>query len=181
MIKTVPLCSLGTIATISKGIWVKTAIAKSYSREELEKIYKLEVNDIVLRKDIYGTGKKIAVLVKDCSIAVIPNGASLVIHPDTNKVFPLYLKAFLEFLPSGKVLQELKIQNQKKLLSKGSLKKLKIPLPTLEEQFSLASEYDKVSSVYYLDRYRNPIIEQYNSLMKFFWSCYQTCQNGIIN
>ncbi len=172
MIENVPFISLGTIATISKGLWIKSSIVKTYSRKELEEIYKLEKDDIVLRKDIYCTGKKITALVKETSPAIIPDSSSLVIHPDTTKVYPLYLKSFLEFLPSEKVINELKIQSKKKLLSKGRLEKLSIPLPSLEEQISLASEYDKVSTVYYLDRYRNPIIEQYNSLMKFFWNCY---------
>lgn len=172
MIENVSFVSLSRIATISKGIWVKSAIAKSYSRIELEEKYRLQKDDIVLRKDMYGTSKKLTVLVKDASTVVIPNGASLVIHPDVVQVYPLYLKAFLEFLPSDKVIKELKIKSKKKLLSKGSLEKLNIPLPTMEEQIFLASGYDKVSTVYYLDRYCNPIIEQYNSLIKFLWNCY---------
>ena len=55
---------------------------------------------------------------------------------------------------------------------KGSLEKLLVPLPSLEEQIQLSSEYEKVKTVDFYHRYANPIIEQYDSLMNFFWTCY---------
>ena len=116
--------------------------------------------------------KKIAVLIKDTTIVVVPNGSSLIIRPDITKLFPPYLKAFLEFIPSDKVIKELKLTSQKHLISKGSLEKLLFPLPSLEEQIQLSSEYEKVKTVDFYHRYANPIIEQYDSLMNFFWTCY---------
>ena len=121
---------------------------------------------------MYSTGKKIAVLIKDTTIVVVPNGSSLIIRPDTIKLFPVYLKAFLEFLPSDIVIKELKLTSKKHLLSKGSLSKLLVPLPPVTEQIALSDKYDKVKTVDFYHRYANPIIEQYDSLMNFFWTCY---------
>lgn len=113
-----------------------------------------------------------AAVIKHSSEKLIPGTSSLIIRPDISIVNPVYLKAFLEFIPSDKALKELNISNQKKLLSKGSLSKLKIPLPSLQEQINMTSNYEKVQTVELYDRYRNPVIEQYNSLKKFFWSYY---------
>lgn len=163
---------LKQISTISKGISIKSKIWKNTSRNELEEHYGVQKNDVVISRKIYSTGKKIAVLIKDTTIVVVPNGSSLIIRPDITKLFPPYLKAFFEFIPSDKVIKELKLTSQKHLLSKGSLEKLFVPLPSLEEQIQLSSEYEKVKTVDFYHRYANPIIEQYDSLMNFFWTCY---------
>lgn len=163
---------LKQISKISKGISIKSKIWKNTSRNELEEHYGVQKNDVVISRKIYSTGKKIAVLIKDTTIVVVPNGSSLIIRPDITKLFPPYLKAFLEFLPSDKAIKELKITSKKHLLSKGSLSKLLIPLPTLEEQIALSDKYDKVKTVDLEHRYCNPIIEQYDSLRKHFWNCY---------
>ena len=163
---------LKEISKISKGISVKSKTWKSTSRDEIEEQYGVQKNDIVISKKIYSTGKKIAVLIKDTTITVVPSGSSLIIRPDTTRLFSPYLKAFLEFIPSDKVIKELNLISQKHLLSKGSLEKLLVPLPSLEEQMQLSSEYEKVKNVDLNNRYCNPIIEQYDSLRKFFWDCY---------
>ena len=163
---------LKQISKISKGISIKSKIWKNTSRNELEEHYGVQKNDVVISRKIYSTGKKIAVLIKDTTIVVVPNGSSLIIRPDITKLFPPYLKAFLEFIPSDKVIKELKLTSQKHLISKGSLEKLLVPLPSLEEQIQLSSEYEKVKTVDFYHRYSNPIIEQYDSLMNFFWTCY---------
>ncbi len=169
----IPFVPLKEIATINQGISVRSKRWKSSTREEIEDLYGLQKNDVVILRKMYSNGKKIAALVENTKIVVVPSGASLIIRPDITKIFPLYLKAFLEFLPSVKVIKELKITNKKHLLSKGSLLKLLIPLPTLEEQIALSDKYDKVKTVDLEHRYCNPIIEQYDLLRKFFWSCYQ--------
>lgn len=163
---------LKEISTIHKGLSVKSKIWKNTLRDEIEKQYGVQKNDIVISRKIYSTGKKIAVLVKDMTVVVVPSGSSLIIRPDITRIFPLYLKAFLEFIPSDKVIKELKLTSKKHLLSKGCLEKLLIPLPSVEEQIQLSSDYDKVKTVDLNHRYCNPIIEQYDSLMKFFWSYY---------
>ena len=172
---------LKQISKISKGISIKSNIWKNTSRIELEEHYGVQKNDVVISRKIYSTGKKIAVLIKDTTIVVVPNGSSLIIRPDITKLFPPYLKAFLEFIPSDKVIKELKLTSQKHLLSKGSLEKLFVPLPSLEEQIQLSSEYEKVKTVDFYHRYANPIIEQYDSLMIFLWNCYQTEKKDIIS
>ncbi len=168
----IPFVPLKEIATINQGLSVRSKIWKSSTREVIEDLYGLQKNDVIILRKMYSNGKKIAALVEDTKIVVVPSGASLIIRPDTTKIFPLYLKAFLEFLPSDKVIKELKITSKKLLLSKGSLSKLLIPLPTLEEQISLSDKYDKVKTVDLEYRYCNPIIEQYDSLRKHFWNCY---------
>lgn len=164
---------LGDIAEISKGIWLNSKTAKNLSRDNIEEQYGVQKNDVVISRKMYSSGEKFAALVENTTVVQVPSGASLIIRPDTTKIFPLYLKAFLEFLPSDKVIKELKLTSKKHLLSKGSLSKLLIPLPTLEEQIALSDKYDKVKTVDLEHRYCNPIIEQYDSLRKFFWSCYQ--------
>ena len=163
---------LKEIATINQGLSVRSKIWKFSTREEIEDLYGLQKNDVVILRKMYSNGKKIAALVEDTKIVIVPSGASLIIRPDITKIFPLYLKAFLEFLASDKVIKELKITSKKHLLSKGSLSKLLIPLPTLEEQIALSDKYDKVKTVDLEHRYCNPIIEQYDSLRKHFWNCY---------
>ena len=163
---------LGDIAKISKGIWLNSKTAKNLSRDNIEKQYGVQKNDVVISRKMYSTEKKFAALVENTTVLLVPSGASLIIRPDITKIFPLYLKAFLEFLASDKVIKELKITSKKHLLSKGSLSKLLIPLPTLEEQIALSDKYDKVKTVDLEHRYCNPIIEQYDSLIKFFWTCY---------
>ena len=169
----IPFVPLKEIATINQGLSIRSKIWKSSTREEIEDLYGLQKNDVVILRKMYSNGKKIAALVENTKIVVVPSGASLIIRPDITKIFPLYLKAFLEFLPSDKAIKELKITSKKLLLSKGSLSKLLIPLPTLEEQIALSDKYDKVKTVDLEHRYCNPIIEQYDSLRKFFWSCYK--------
>lgn len=164
---------LKELATIYQGISVSSKKWKNSSKEEVEEQFGLQKNDIVILRKMYSNGKKIAALVEDTKIVVVPGGSSLVIRPDTNKIFPLYLKAFLEFLPSDKVIKELNLTSKKHLLSKGSLSKLLVPLLELNEQIELSNKYDKVKTVDLEYRYCNPIIEQYDSLRKFFWSCYQ--------
>ena len=174
------LC-LGDIAEISKGIWLNSETAKRLSRNDIEEQYGVQENDVVISRKMYSTGKKVAALVENTTVVLVPSGASLIIRPDTTKIFPLYLKAFLEFLPSDKVIKELKLTSKKHLLSKGSLSKLLIPLPELTTQIELSDKYDKIKTVDFYHRYANPIIEQYDSLMKFFWNCYQPDKREIIN
>ena len=143
----IPFVPLKEIATINQGLSVRSKIWKSSTREEIEDLYGLQKNDVVILRKMYSNGKKIAALVENTKIVVVPSGASLIIRSDTTKIFPLYLKAFLEFLASDKVIKELKITSKKHLLSKGSLSKLLIPLPTLEEQIALSDKYDKVKTV----------------------------------
>ncbi len=163
---------LKEIATINQGLSVRSKIWKFSTREEIEDMYGLRKNDVVILRKMYSNGKKIAALVEDTKIVVVPGGASLIIRPDTTKLFPLYLKTFLEFLPSDIVIKELKLTSKKHLLSKGSLSKLLVPLPPVTEQIALSDKYDKVKTVDFYHRYANPIIEQYDSLMNFFWTCY---------
>ncbi len=172
---------LGDIAEISKGIWLNSKTAKNLSRDNIEEQFGVQKNDVVISRKMYSTGKKVAALVENTTVVLVPSGASLIIRPDTTKIFPLYLKAFLEFLPSDKVIKELKLTSKKHLLSKGSLSKLLIPLPELTAQIELSDKYDKIKTVDFYHRYANPIIEQYDSLMKFFWNCYQPDKREIIN
>ena len=168
----IPFVPLKEIATINQGLSVRSKIWKFSTREEIEDMYVLRKNDVVILRKMYSNGKKIAALVEDTKIVVVPGGASLIIRPDITKIFPLYLKAFLEFLPSDKVIKELNLTSKKHLLSKSSLSKLLIPLPSLAEQIALSNKYDKVKDVDFDHRYANPIIEQYDSLRKHFWNCY---------
>ena len=177
----IPFVPLKEIATINQGLSVRSKIWKSSTREEIEDLYGLQKNDVVILRKMYSNGKKIAALIEDTKIVVVPSGASLIIRPDTTMIFPLYLKAFLEFLPSDKVIKELKLTSKKHLLSKGSLSKLLVPLPPVTEQIALSDKYDKVKTVDFYHRYANPIIEQYHSLMKFLWSCYQTDKKNIMS
>ena len=174
------LC-LGDITEISKGIWLNSETAKRLSRNDIEEQYGVQENDVVISRKMYSTGKKVAALVENTTVVLVPSGASLIIRPDTTKIFPLYLKAFLEFLPSDIVFKELKLTSKKHLLSKGSLSKLLVPLPPVTEQIALSDKYDKIKTVDFYHRYANPIIEQYDSLMKFFWNCYQPDKREIIN
>ena len=96
----------------------------------------------------------------------------MIIRPNTEILNSLYLKAVLEFLPLDRVIKELKIKNKKKFLSVRKFQKLKIPLPKLDYQISLSSEYDNVRKEDLANWYINPTLEQYYSLRKFLSKCY---------
>lgn len=53
---------LKEISTIHKGLSVKSKIWKNTLRDEIEKQYGVQKNDIVISRKIYSTGKKMAVL-----------------------------------------------------------------------------------------------------------------------
>ena len=80
----------------------------------------------------------------------------------------------LQFIPLKEISTIHKGLSVKSKIWKNTLRdeKLLIPLPSVEEQIQLSSDYDKVKTVDLNHRYCNPIIEQYDSLMKFFWSYY---------
>lgn len=161
----IPLVPLKEIAEISQGIWLTPKLKVVFSQKELEERYGTQKDDVVIKRDIYSPSKKIAVLVKESTVSVIPNGASLIIRPDIEKLWPVYLKAFLEYLPADKVIKTLKIENKKRLISKGSLSKLMIPLPELDEQIRMTSQYEKLSSLSSASFYTySTTMDEYNSL-----------------
>ena len=54
----IPLIPLKEIAKISQGICLKTETAKLLSREQLEECYGLKKYDVVIRRNMFSTGKK---------------------------------------------------------------------------------------------------------------------------
>ena len=56
---------LGDIAKISKGIWLNSKTAKNLSRDNIEKQYGVQKNDVVISRKMYSTGKKFAALVEN--------------------------------------------------------------------------------------------------------------------
>jgi len=168
----IPLVPLKDIAIIQKGVWITKKIKETYSLEYLEEKYGIKKNDVVISRTMYTSGKKNAFVVNDTNIGLIPSGLSLIIRPNTEILNSLYLKAVLEFLPLDRVIKELKIKNKKKFLSVRKFQKLKIPLPKLDYQISLSSEYDNVRKEDLANWYITPTLEQYYSLRKFLSKCY---------
>lgn len=116
---------LVNVATIHKGINIVTLRKNGLSPEEADSKYGFQKNDILIKKNMYSTGKRVAFIVTEkTSESIIPDGNTFIIHPDLRKVNPIYLKAFLEFIPSS-----VHTSFKTKLLTKRSLEKLLIPLP----------------------------------------------------
>lgn len=109
----IPLVPLKDIAIIQKGVWITKKIKETYSLEYLEEKYGIKKNDVVISRTMYTSGKKNAFVVNDTNIGLIPSGLSLIIRPNIEILNSLYLKAVLEFLPSDRVIKELKIKNKK--------------------------------------------------------------------
>ena len=59
----IPFVPLKEIATINQGLSVRSKIWKSSTREEIEDLYGLQKNDVVILRKMYSNGKKIAALV----------------------------------------------------------------------------------------------------------------------
>ena len=168
----VPFVLLKDIAEINKGINLKKYFEEGFSRTALENKFGTKKNDIIIKRDFFSKGKKLAFVIKELSENIILGTSCLLIRPDVSIVCPVYVKAFLESTPSEKVLRQLEIKNKKKLLSKGSLSKMVIPLLPLEKQIEMTEKYEEIKSGELGETYCDPFWIQYRSLMKFFWSCY---------
>ena len=156
---------LVNVATIHTGINITNLRRKGLSTEEADSKYGFQKNDILIKKNMYSTGKRVAFIVTEkTSESIIPDGNTFIIHPDLRKVNPIYLKAFLEFIPSLSVHTSIKT----KLLTKRSLEKLLIPLPELDIQEALISEYSSYELSGRLKE-NSHNSEQYKVLRKFFW------------
>jgi hypothetical protein len=157
---------LANVAIIHTGINIVTLRRKGLSPEEADPKYGSQKNDILIKKNMYSTGKKVAFIVtKKTSVSIIPDGNTFIIHPDSRKINPIYLKAFLEFIPSLSVHTSIKT----KLLTKRCLEKLLIPLPELAIQESLIREYSGYELSGTLKENSNNS-EQYKALKKIFWN-----------
>ena len=73
----IPFVPLKEIATINQGLSIRSKIWKSSTREEIEDLYGLQKNDVVILRKMYSNGKKIAALVEDTKIVVVPSASSM--------------------------------------------------------------------------------------------------------
>ena len=157
---------LAKVATIRRGINIATLRRKGISHKNADSKYVLQENDIVIKKNMYSTGKRVAFIVTEkTSESIIPDGNTFIIHPCLRKLAPIYLKAYLEFISSSSVHTSIKTN----LLTKRCLEKLLIPLPELAIQESLISDFSSYELSGTLQEKSNNS-EQYKVLRKFFWN-----------
>ncbi len=116
---------------------------------------------------MFSTGKKIAIVVSEKPTeSIIPSGNTFIIRPALYKLNPIYLKAFLEFIPSSAVHASIKTN----LLTKKGLEKLLIPLPELAIQESLISDFSNYKELTKPLREISYYREQYKKLWNLFYN-----------
>lgn len=112
-----------------------------YLREidsKLEK-YCLKPDDLLLSKN--GAPFKLAVAEVRAGQHILANGNLYVMTVDRTKADPYYIKAYLESEKGAAALKRITVGSTIPSLGVEQLKKLLIPLPSLEEQKRIADEY----------------------------------------
>ena len=101
--------------------------------------YCIEDGDIIMSKN--GAPYKVAVAHPNPEKRILANGNMFVIKLDSSKANPVYVKAFLESERGVESLKRISMGSIVPNLSLTELKKVLIPLPSLEEQNKLAERY----------------------------------------
>lgn len=101
--------------------------------------YCLKNNDIILSK--FGFPLKTAVASVSEEKKILVSGNLFIIEVDETKISPFYLQAFFDSEKGNSALRTIVPDSQNAILSIDRLKKLQIPLPSLDTQNRIASKY----------------------------------------
>ena len=110
--------------------------------KRLEK-YCLKNNSLILSKN--GSPYKIAVAKVIEGKKILANGNLYIIEVDEDKADPYYLQAFFESDQGAAVLQSITVGSTIPNIGIDKLKKVEIPIPSLEEQKRIAEKYQIVT------------------------------------
>jgi len=126
--------------------------------------YCISNGNLLLSKN--GAPFKIAIAEVAEGMKILGNGNLFIIELDTSKVIPFYIKAFFDSETGGKTLQKISVGAAIPNISAESLRKVLIPLPSLEEQERIADLY--VSKMQQIRKLENELQEAKNELATIF-------------
>lgn len=129
-----------TLANIQDGIL--SIPEGQYLKEIPSKYHKfcLKNNSIVMTKT-GGPDIKTAVVQCKDSAEILATGNLIVIELDEKQIKPFYLQAFFSSETGNKMLRSICTGSTLLTISLGELKELEIPVPSMEEQNSIATKY----------------------------------------
>ena len=126
------------LANIQHGIIDDNLHYLSHIEPSLEK-YCLKNNNLLISK--FGNPDKIAIARVQEGQKILANKNLYVIELDETKVIPYYLKAFFESEQGIAVLRSITVGTSVPNIGVDKLKKVMIPIPSLEEQRRIAEKY----------------------------------------
>ena len=151
MIKAVELDKLDTAKDTGKFYMRLSEIKDGVISESLPHLTHIEEKDsksILVDKDIIlsrnGAPFKIAMYHAKENEEVLPVGNLYILKANEEKVNPIYLKAYLESSKGIAKLTSCLTGITIQIISLESLKKIRIPLPSLEEQNKIAERYEAI-------------------------------------
>ena len=151
MIKAVELDKLDTAKDTGKFYMRLSEIKDGVISESLPHLTHIEEKDsksILVDKDIIlsrnGAPFKIAMYHAKENEEVLPVGNLYILKANEEKVNPIYLKAYLESSKGIAKLTSCLTGITIQIISVESLKKIRIPLPSLEEQNKIAERYEAI-------------------------------------
>lgn len=126
------------LANIKNGVIDEELPHLSAIDPKLEK-YCLKEGDLILSKN--GYPYKVAVASVKENQKILANGNLYIIELDESKANPYYIKAFLESDSGTAVLKSITVGATIPNIGVDKLKKINIPLPSIEEQNKIAQKY----------------------------------------
>ena len=129
------------LANIRDGIIDDNLPYLSYIEPKYEK-YCLKDNNLILSKN--GYPYKVAIAKIQGGQKILANGNLYIIELDLEKVNPYYLKAFFESEQGIAVLKSITVGATIPNIGVDKLKKVEIPIPSLEEQKRIADRYQTI-------------------------------------
>ena len=151
MIKAVELDKLDTAKDTGKFYMRLSEIKDGVISENLPHLTHIEEKDIksiLVDKDIIlsrnGAPFKIAMYRAKDNEEVLPVGNLYILKANEEKVNPIYLKAYLESSKGIAKLTSCLTGITIQIISLESLKKIRIPLPSIEEQNRIADKYEAI-------------------------------------
>ncbi|MFM6153395.1 MAG: restriction endonuclease subunit S, partial [Sphaerospermopsis kisseleviana] len=107
--------------------------------------YFLEIGDIVLARTGASTGKSYLYNVKDGKLVFA--GFLIRVRPDTQKLYPRYLKGYLETQSYWNWVKVMSMRSGQPGINGNEYSHLKIPLPPLAEQKAIAQSLSDVDNL----------------------------------
>ena len=126
------------LSDISDGV-VNDVLPKLKSIDKEYEKYQLEDKDIILSRN--GAPFKVAIYEGKAGKKVYPVGNLYVLRVNSNRLNPYYLKAFLESEQGTDSLKHLLTGIAIQVISLEKLKKMVVPVPSMNEQNKIAAEY----------------------------------------
>ena len=129
-----------TLADIQDGE-IKDELSYISSLDDNLQKYCLKNNDLLISKN--GSPVKVAIADANIDHSILVNGNLYIIELDKNKIDPYYLKAFLDSDSGTASIKQICFGAVVPNIPVEALKKMVIPLPSMDQQKKIADEYVK--------------------------------------